>query len=230
VGRFFVNSRGNARTPIRQRVSRTSVTKIVAYLCGIAILGIGIAGLLHARLGTAPLDAINAGLANKTGLSVGVCSWIDAAIVLGLAWAFGRRPKVGTVLLSLLLGLAINLGLTIVPNATGLGAQLAMATVSLVAIYVGVTAFIVADIGAGSPEELMLALVHRGFRLHRARWGIEAALLAIALLLRGPINIVTIVFVAVTGPILAWTIPRAARLLRLPLPHHDPNVPLGEIR
>jgi len=33
-----------------------------------------------------------------------------------------------------------------------------------------------------------------------------------------------------TGPVLAWTIPWLARLVRLPLPHHDPNVPLGDIR
>jgi len=211
-------------------MERVPVTRCAVYFLGITLTGLGIAGMLRARLGTDPFDAINAGVATRTGLSVGASSWIDAGLVLALAWILGRRPKVGTVMVALLIGLVINLGLALLPVQHGLAPRIAVASVSLAVLYVGVTGYVLSDMGAGALEELMLALVARGARIHRARWGIEAVLLALALVLRGPIGVVTVVFVALTGPVLAWTIPNAASGLRIPLPHRDPDVPLGDIR
>ena len=215
----------NAVRPDRVRIIRTAI-----YLIGIVCTGMGIAGLLKARLGTDPLDAINAGVATKTGLSVGASSWIDAGLVLILAWILGRRPKIGTVLVAFLIGLVINLGLAVLPAPHGYPLRAAMSAVSLAVLYLGVTGYVLSDLGAGCLEELMLAMVAKGAKIHRARLGIEAVLLAIAVALRGPINVVTVVFVALTGPVLAWTIPHVATWLRIPIPHHDPGVPLGDIR
>ena len=214
----------------RADVDRVFVTKLAIYLVGIVFTGMGIAGLLQARLGTDPLDAINAGVAAKTGLSVGASSWIDAGLVLVLAWILGRRPKVGTVLVAFFIGLVINAGLVVLPSPHAMVGRGVLAAVALAILYLGVTGYVLSDLGAGCLEELMLAMVAKGARIHRARWGIEAVLLVIALVLRGPINVVTVVFVALTGPVLAWTIPHIAAWLRVPLPHHDPNIPLGDIR
>jgi len=214
----------------RSDVDRVFVTKLAIYLIGIVCTGLGIAGLLQAHLGTDPLDAINAGVAAKTGLSVGVSSWINAGLVLVLAWILGRRPKVGTVLVAFFIGLVINVGLVVLPAPQPLVVRGILAAVALAVLYLGVTGYVLSDLGAGCLEELMLAMVAKGAKIHRARWGIEAVLLIIALVLRGPINVVTVVFVAMTGPVLAWTIPHIAGWLQVPLPHHDPNIPLGDIR
>ena len=210
--------------------SRVETTRTALYVVGLTVAGIGIAGLLQAHLGTDPYDAINAAIALKTGILVGTVSWINSAIVLAGAWALGRRPKIGTILLALGVGLVINLGMHLIPAPHSIGVRCLMAAASLALLYLGVTGFVLSDRGAGCLEELMLAIVARGGRIHRTRWGIEAVLLVIALVLQGPINVVTVIFVILTGPVLAGTLPALATLCRVPLPHHDPNVPLGDIR
>lgn len=209
---------------------REAGARWAAYLAGIALTGLGIAGMLRARFGTDPFDGINAGMGRLLGWSVGVASWLDVALVLALAWALGRRPKVGTIGVGLGIGLVIDLGLAVLPDEHLVAVRVVTAVVGLAVLYVGVTGYVISDLGAGALEELMLALVARGARIRPARWGIEAVLLVVALALRGPIGAVTVAFVLCTGPVLAWTIPLSGRLLRLPLPHHDPEVPLGDIR
>ena len=204
--------------------------QFAVYIVGGILTGLGIAGLLRAQLGTDPFDAINAALGAKLHLSVGVCAWINASVVLLLAWRLGRRPKLGTVAIAVLIGICINIGLALIVVPHGLVLRGVLATAALVVLYLGVTGYVISDLGAGALEELMLALVARGAKIHRARWGIEAVLIVLALFLQGPINVVTIVFVALTGPVLAWTIPRFAAMASVPLPQHDPQIPLGDIR
>jgi uncharacterized membrane protein YczE len=214
-----------ARVPSGIRFRRFTL-----YAVGFSIAGLGIGGLLQAHLGTDPFDAVNAGIGAHIGLAVGQCSWINASLVLLLAWLLGRRPKIGTVALVFFLGLMIDVGVAVLPRVSGLPGRGVEAALSLAALYLGLTSFVLSGIGAGCLEELMLSLVAKGFRLHRARWGIEVVLLALALVLRGPINVVTVLFVALTGPVLSWSIPTLASLVRVPLPDHDPEIPLGDIR
>ncbi len=209
---------------------RTPVVRTATLLVGIALTGAGIAGMLRARLGTDPFDAINASVGRLTGWSVGAASWIDVAVVLAVAWALGRRPRIGTAVVGLGIGLVIDLGLVVLPVEHGTVVRAATAVAALAVLYVGVAGYVVSGLGAGALEELMLALVARGARIRTARWGIEAVLLGVALALGGPIGIVTVAFVVLTGPVLGVAIPATARLLGLPLPEHDPDIPLGDIR
>lgn len=186
--------------------------------------------MLRSRLGLGPLDLTNAGLANHLGLAVGTCSWISATVLVGLAWGVGRRPKLGTLAEAFLVGLAINQASCWIGGGWGLGQRWAMLGVGIVVLYVGISAVVVANYGAGPPEELMLALVGRGLALHRARWGIEATLFVIGWALGGVIGVGTVVIVAATGPVLSWSIPRAARVLALEVPVYGGGVPPEDIR
>jgi uncharacterized membrane protein YczE len=190
-------------------------TRAALFIGGAAILGFGIAGIIRSGLGVAPYDSVNTGLAGHLAIPVGTASWLTAATAVAIAWLLGRKPNVGTLISALLSGTALNTALLLVPQAFGLPGQLVSAVAGFIGLVTGISMIVVADLGAGAPEELMLAMVTRGMPLHVARWGIEAGLLLAGFVLGGSIGIYTFVIVAATGPALAVLIPALSRATKL---------------
>ena len=186
------------------------------FFAGSVFVGVGIAILVKTGLGVAPLDMVNTGLSAHTGLAVGTCLWLVSIVIVLLAWIAGRTPKPGTLIGTLLLGWVINLVLPILPTMGSLPVRIAFAAFGLGILYISIAVYVTSNLGAGPSEEFMLALSERGMKLHHARWGIEATLFVVGLALGGQFGVFTVIFVLLTGPALAWLIPRAVQLFKLP--------------
>ena len=187
--------------------------RFAVYTIAICSVGAGVALMVRGDLGVAPNDVLNTGLAEVLGFGVGTAAWLTGIVAMALSWVLGRRPRTVTVLGSVIVGLAINAVLAVLPEPEHLGSRIALVALGLAVVWAGITGVVAADVGAGPLELVMLALMDRGIGIRPARWGIELTLLALGLALGGAAGAGTAVFALGTGPVLAITLPRASARL-----------------
>lgn len=192
---------------------------MAVYMVAISIIGVGVALMVEADLGVAPNDVLNTGLADTLGLGVGTAAWITGVAAMVLAWSLGRRPRLATVLGSVVVGLAINGALAALPTPDHVAWRAAMLALGLAIVWAGITGVVASDVGAGPLELVMLAFMDRGASIRWTRWAMELTLLGLGLLLGGAAGLGTIVFAFATGPVLAVTLPPAAACLGTALTH-----------
>lgn len=183
------------------------------YTVAISSIGMGVALMVEAQLGVAPNDVLNTGLSDHLGFGVGTAAWLTGVVAMVLAWILGRRPRLATVIGSVIVGLSINASLAALPSPDQLGWRVAFLALGLAVVWAGITGVVAADVGAGPLELVMLAFMDRGVSIRVSRWVIELTLLAMGLALGGSAGVGTAVFALGTGPVLAQTLPPATRRL-----------------
>jgi uncharacterized membrane protein YczE len=117
------------------------------------------------------------------------------------------------VLGGVIVGFAINAAIEAIATPEAIGVRIVYLAVGLLVVWVSITGIVSADVGAGPLELLMLAFMDKGVSIAVARWGLEIGLLVIGLLLGGRAGLGTVLFAVLTGPVLAFTLPRATAVL-----------------
>jgi len=178
------------------------VRRLGILVAGLVLVATGVALMIRAEVGVAPYDVLATGLSDVTGLPIGA-----AAVVLPLAFtllgiALGGRPGAGTVFAVAAVGPILGGVLAVLPEVEPMAPRVALFTVGLVAVAAGITAVIVAEVGPGPAELVMLAIHERGYPLAAVRTGIEVTSIAVGWLLGGQIGAGTAVFAVVIGPML----------------------------
>ena len=202
-----------AAVPTAPVSRRTLPVRVAVYLLGTVLVGIGVAAMVRSRLGVAPNDVLNTGVASTVGIGVGTASWLVGIGLMTIAWTLGRPPLPATIVGGIIVGLMVNAVLGVLGEPTALPARVTMFTVGICAVWAGIVAVVSADIGAGPAELVMLALVDRGLGMRGVRWGIEVSLLVAGVVLGGDANVGTAVFALGTGPVLAVALPPACTLM-----------------
>ncbi|MGV3759420.1 MAG: YczE/YyaS/YitT family protein [Actinomycetota bacterium] len=183
--------------------SETPVLRRLGVLAlGLVLVATGVAMMIRGELGVAPYDVLTTGLAEATGLEIGLAAMVLPLLFTLLGWALGRRPGPGTVLAVLLVGPILGLVLRILAERELLAIRIPLFAVGFVLIAAGITAVIVAEIGPGPAEIVMLAIHDRGFPLAPTRTGIEVACVALGWVLGGQIGVGTVIVAVLIGPVL----------------------------
>jgi uncharacterized membrane protein YczE len=164
--------------------------------------------LIHADLGLDPWDVFHQGVAERTGLSFGTVVIATGAVVL-LAWIpLRQRPGIGTVSNIVVIGLAVDAALAVLPVPTGLGARAAMLVAGVGLNGLAGAAYIGADLGPGPRDGLMTGLVRRtGGSVRVIRTGIELGVLAVGAALGGTVGVGTVLYAVSIGPLLHVLLP-----------------------
>jgi uncharacterized membrane protein YczE len=189
------------QSPVAQRVG--------TLLTGFLLVGSGVALTIEAHIGVAPYDVLTTGLADRTGLEIGITAMLLPVVFVALGWALGGRLGPGTVLAVLLVGPILGVALGLVPDVESLWTRIPLFAVGFVLIACGITAVIIAEVGHGPAEVLMLAIHDRGFELARTRTAIEVASVAVGWVLGGQVGAGTAFVAVAIGPalrlLLRWT-------------------------
>ncbi|MFE7750674.1 YitT family protein [Streptomyces sp. NPDC057428] len=169
---------------------------------GLALYGASSALLVRAGLGLEPWGVLHQGLAERTGISIGVVSIIVGAVVLLLWIPIRQRPGLGTVSNVFAVGLAMDGTLALVPDAHGLAAQIPVMTAGIVLNGVATGLYISARFGPGPRDGLMTGL-HRltGRSIRLVRTAIEVAVVATGFLLGGSLGVGTVLYALAIGPL-----------------------------
>ncbi len=183
-------------------VGPTVLRRLPGLVAGLVVFGTGIAVMVASGAGLGPWEAFHQGIASRTGLAIGTVSVLVGIPVLALWWPLGERPGLGTLLNIVLIGVATNLALPLLPHPADLLAQLGMSVCGIVLIGLGSGLYLAADLGPGPRDGLMTGLHHRfGWSIRRSRTAIELVVLVAGFLLGGTIGIGTVLFAFGIGPV-----------------------------
>ncbi|MCX5202643.1 hypothetical protein OG897_14435 [Streptomyces sp. NBC_00237] len=206
--------------------STTQLFRRLAQLyVGLALYGASSAVLVRGGLGLEPWGVLHQGLAERTGLTIGVVSIIVGAAVLLLWIPIRQRPGLGTVSNVVVIGIAMDGTLALVPEVHSLTGRIAVMLGGIVLNGVATGLYIAARFGPGPRDGLMTGL-HKvtGGSIRLVRTAIEIAVVVTGFLLGGTIGAGTVVYALAIGPL-------AQFFLRLfAVPEQKPDEPVADAR
>jgi uncharacterized membrane protein YczE len=185
------------------------VRRLAQLYAGLVLYGASMALQIRAGLGLDPWDVFHQGIADRTGLSFGTVVMLTGAVVL-LGWVpLRQRPGVGTISNVLVIGIAVDATLALLPRAgsTPIGVAMLIAGVGLSGVAGG--AYIGAGLGPGPRDGVMTGLVRRtGGSVRVVRTTIELTVLAAGAALGGTVGVGTVVYALSIGPLVHVLLPR----------------------
>lgn len=193
---------------------RSFAFRVSVLVLSFAVVAFGIAFMVSAHLGVSPADILSTGGAKRLGIGVGTMGWISGAFFTMLAWLLKRPPQWGTIIGAVAVGFFVNIALDLVPEPDPLVVRVPMLLAGLVLIYTAVSFGVATALGTGPMELVMLGLSDRGMSVQVARWGLEAVVFVLGVALGGELGVGTVMFVLLTGPVLARSLPPCVKLMR----------------
>lgn len=166
---------------------------------GLVGVGVGVALTITAELGVAPYDVLTTGLVALTGLPIGLAAMLLPLAFVALGAALGARPGIGTILAVLLVGPILGLTLAVLPAYEAMAPRVLLFAVGFLVVAAGITLVIVAQIGPGPAELVMLAIHEKGYALAPVRTAIELVCVGIGFAMGGQVGVGTIVFALLIG-------------------------------
>jgi uncharacterized membrane protein YczE len=169
---------------------------------GLALYGASSALLVEAGLGLEPWGVLHQGLAELTGLSIGVVSIVVGAVVLLLWIPLRQRPGLGTVSNVFVVGVAMDATLAAVPDVHGLAVRIPLLLAGIVLNGVATGLYIAASFGPGPRDGLMTGLHRRtGRSIRLMRTAVEVAVVVTGFVFGGTIGAGTVLYAVSIGPL-----------------------------
>ncbi|MGO1050557.1 membrane protein YczE [Crossiella sp. CA198] len=197
--------------PVRLRPLR----RLTQLLAGLLLYGASMALMIRSGLGLDPWDVLHEGLTRHIPLSFGTITAITGVIVL-LGWIpLRQRPGIGTVANVVLIAVAVDATLFLLPAAGSWWLRGIFLVAAIVLNGLATAAYIGARLGPGPRDGLMTGLCARtGWSIRLVRTGIEIAVLVLGFFLGGTIGIGTLLYAITIGPLAQFFVPFVA--LRTP--------------
>jgi len=183
-------------------------TRLPRLLLGLTFFGVGIGLMVRADLGLGPWDVLHQGVAERTGISIGVVTILTGLVVLLLWIPLRERPGLGTVLNVLLIGVVVDVTLAVVDTPDAMWQRVALLVIGVYVFGPGSGWYIGAGLGPGPRDGLMTGIARRGHSVRVVRTGIELGALAIGAALGGSVGIGTVLFAFTVGPNVHWHLDR----------------------
>jgi uncharacterized membrane protein YczE len=133
------------------------LVRYVQLVVACVVLGVGVALLLEAALGSDGYSTLVNGLTIATGLEFWQLNIAVGGAFIGLAWVRGTRPGPGTLVQWFLVGFVISAVMVLVPEVASVPARVGLLLAALGLITVGVGAYLASATGAGPAEAMALA-------------------------------------------------------------------------
>ena len=179
------------------------------FITGIIVLSFGITLTIKGQLfGVGSWDVLHIGLTKSVGLSIGTWSILLGLAILAFDMAITKKfPLPGTFIDMFLAGIFIDIFNYWLPDIDGFWMQLVSYLTGLVLLGWGCGMYMVANLGIGPRDTLMLLMVHKlGWSVTRSRTTMEVTVAVIGFLLGGPIGIGTMLMAFGLGPIVQFAL------------------------
>jgi uncharacterized membrane protein YczE len=176
--------------------------RLIQLYAGLALYGASSALLVEAGLGLEPWNVLHQGLAELTGLTIGVVSIFVGAAVLLLWIPLRQRPGLGTVSNVFVVGIAMDGTLAAMPEAHTLSVRIPLLLAGILLNGAATGLYIAARFGPGPRDGLMTGLHQRtGRSIRLMRTAVEIAVVATGFALGGTIGIGTVLYAVSIGPL-----------------------------
>jgi uncharacterized membrane protein YczE len=182
--------------------------RLVRLYAGLVLFGVSLALMVRADLGLGPWDVFHQGVADRTGLSIGIVVNLTAVLVLLLWIPLRQRPGLGTISNVVLVGFVTDATLALLTTPGNLALRSAMLVAGILANAVATALYVGAGLGPGPRDGLMTGLAARGHSIRLVRTSIEIAVLALGWLLGGSVGVGTVLYALAIGPLIGYLMPR----------------------
>ncbi|MGE2953179.1 YczE/YyaS/YitT family protein [Klebsiella pneumoniae] len=182
--------------------------RLLQLYIGLVLYGVSTALFVHANLGADPWDVFHLGVAKQLGISFGTVIILTGVAVLLLWIPIRQMPGLGTVSNVIVLGLAADATLAVLPPLESLVARSALLAGAIVLNAIATGMYIGAGFGPGPRDGLMTGLHARtGWSLRGIRTAIELSVLLIGWLLGGKFGVGTVIYALSIGPLIQLCLP-----------------------
>ncbi|WP_149828022.1 YczE/YyaS/YitT family protein [Streptomyces tailanensis] len=169
---------------------------------GLTLYGVSSALLVRSGLGLEPWNVLHQGLAERTGLSMGIVLTVVGATILLLWIPLRQRPGLGTISNVLVIGAAMDATLAVTPDARTMTARISLMVIGIVLNGAATGLYIAARFGPGPRDGLMTGLNRvTGLSIRLVRTAIELTVVATGFLLGGTVGVGTLLYALAIGPL-----------------------------
>jgi len=195
-------------SPVEQLRAGRLARRLPQLYAGLVLYGLTAACLIRSRLGNAPWDVLHQGIAAHLGVSIGTVTIAVSVLVL-LGWIPLRQmPGLGTLSNALIVGLATNLGLAILPAPHAVPAQIALMAAGIAGNAVATAMYIGARFGPGPRDGLMTGMHRRtGRPIWIVRTSLEVSVVVAGIALGGVFGVGTVLYAVTIGPLVQPLLP-----------------------
>ena len=171
---------------------------------GLMLFGLGEGLLIVSFTGASPWSVLAQGLSLNVNLSIGMLTFLISVTVLILWIPLGQKPGMATILNALIIALMIDICIKFVPTPSNYINQLILAVISVVTVGIGGGIYLVANLGAGPRDGLMVGLQKlTNFPIAAVRATLEITVVSVGWYLGGTVGIGTLLFAFGIGPCVA---------------------------
>jgi uncharacterized membrane protein YczE len=217
------------RRGVSRRVELTPMTSIeqlragrfsrrfVQLIVGLWLYGVSMAMFIRSGLGLDPWDVFHFGVQTHWTVSFGTVVIVTSFVVLLLWIPLRQWPGLGTLLNSVLIGVAtdVTLGMLAAPEA--LVWRWALLLGGIVANGLAGALYIGSQFGPGPRDGLMTGLARRtGLSIRLVRTTLELTVLAVGWALGGVVGVGTVLYALLIGPTVQLFLPRLTVRVRVP--------------
>jgi len=175
------------------------------FLCfGLALFGLGEGLLIVSAAGASPWSVLAQGIYLNVGFSVGIITILISVAVLIFWLPLNQKPGIGTILNALIIGLMIDICIKFVPTPENYIFQLLLAIMAVLTVGLGGGIYLVANLGAGPRDGLMIGLQQKtNLPIAAVRAFLEITVMSIGWYLGGTVGVGTLLFAFGIGPSVA---------------------------
>lgn len=185
---------------------------------GLWLFGTGEAMLVTAGIGNGPWTVLAQGLTVHLPLTIGLATFATSVVVLLLWIPLRERPGLGTIMNAIVIALALQVMVGVLPTMTGDGplsllARVLMVLMGIALIGLGSGIYLTTGLGPGPRDGWMTGIHQRtGWPVSAVRLGIEATVLVIGWILGGTVGVGTVLFALLIGPAVGYGLRLASAL------------------
>lgn len=197
----------------RRQVALHWARRLGQLYLGLVLYGVSAGMQVQAALGLDPWDVLHQGLGRVLNHRIGTVSIAVGALVLLLWIPLRQRPGLGTVSNVLVVGLAMNATLAVLPVQSGTVARATLLAGAVLLCGAATGMYISAGFGPGPRDGLMTGIARRtGISIRLSRTAVELTVLVTGWLLGGTVGVGTVVFAVAIGPLAQLFLRLFARL------------------
>jgi len=194
--------------PVDQLRAGRLTRRLVQLVVGLFIFGASMALIIRAGLGVIPWDVLHTGLIRHFPTSFGTMTILVSFATLLIWIPLRQRPGLGTVANAVLVGLAADLTLAVVPPVEPLPLRVPLLLTGITLNALATALYVGAQLGPGPREGLMTGLARvTGRSIRLVRTTIEVVVVLVGFALGGVVGLGTVLFAMAIGPLTQMLLP-----------------------
>ena len=175
------------------------------FLClGLTLFGLGEGLLIVSFAGASPWSVLAQGISLNVDLSIGTITLFLSIGVLIFWLPLNQKLGIGTILNALIVAVMIDISIALISTPENYISQLLLAFIAVLTVGLGGGIYLVANLGAGPRDGLMVGLQQKtNLPIAAVRAFLEITVVSIGWYLGGTVGIGTLFFAFGIGPAVA---------------------------